>query len=206
MTGAAGARGTRAGLGGSGSLRQLRDLLLPQSERPFVIAGRRLTPQAAQACNVRRELAAAGWATRSVSRTPSTTTIRCMPAMWASASTPSWQRVSGTAICSSRSARLGEMTTGGYSVPDAPRPRQKLVHIHGSAEELNRVYQADLAIFATMNAAARGLEVLSAPPELPWSAWTADAHADYAPTWCRSPAGAIDMPAIVATLQRHLPA
>ena len=102
--------------------------------------------------------------------------------------------------------RLGEMTTGGYSVPDAPRPRQKLVHIHGSAEELNRVYQADLAIFATMNAAARSLEVLSAPPELPWSAWTADAHADYVANLVpQALPGAIDMPAIVATLQRHLP-
>jgi acetolactate synthase-1/2/3 large subunit len=51
--------------------------------------------------------------------------------------------------------RLGEMTTGGYTLLPAPRPRQKLVHIHASAEELNRVYQADLAINATMNAAAR---------------------------------------------------
>jgi acetolactate synthase-1/2/3 large subunit len=41
------------------------------------------------------------------------------------------------------------------------------VHIHASAEELNRVYQADLAINATMNAAARSLEVLTAPPNCP---------------------------------------
>ena len=52
---------------------------------------------------------------------------------------------------------------------EAPRPKQKLVHIHASAEELNRVYQADLAINATMNAAARSLEVLTAPPEVPWA-------------------------------------
>ena len=45
--------------------------------------------------------------------------------------------------------RLGEMTTGGYTLLEAPKPKQKLVHIHASAEELNRVYQADLAINAT---------------------------------------------------------
>ena len=51
------------------------------------------------------------------------------------------------------------MTTGGYTLLTPPRPRQKLVHIHASAEELGRVYQADLAINATMNARApRSLE------------------------------------------------
>ena len=32
--------------------------------------------------------------------------------------------------------RLGEMTTGGYELLAPPRPRQKLVHIHAGAEEL----------------------------------------------------------------------
>ena len=103
--------------------------------------------------------------------------------------------------------RLGEMTTGGYTLLAPPRPAQKLVHIHASAEELNRVYQADLAINATMNAAARSLEVLTAPPELPWADWTAAAQADYlANLQPQQLPGTIDMPAIVALLQKHLPA
>jgi acetolactate synthase-1/2/3 large subunit len=68
--------------------------------------------------------------------------------------------------------RLGEMTTSGYTLLTPPKAAQKLVHIHASAEELNRVYQADLAINATMNAAARSLEVLTAPPSVPWESWT----------------------------------
>jgi acetolactate synthase-1/2/3 large subunit len=36
-------------------------------------------------------------------------------------------------------ARLGEMTTSGYELINAPIPAQKLVHIHASAEELGRV-------------------------------------------------------------------
>jgi acetolactate synthase-1/2/3 large subunit len=103
--------------------------------------------------------------------------------------------------------RLGEMTSGGYTLIEAPRPKQKLVHMHASAEELNRVYQADLAINASMNAAARSLEVLSAPPTLPWEAWTQACHADYLANLVpQALPGDIDMPAIVATLQQHLPA
>jgi acetolactate synthase-1/2/3 large subunit len=103
--------------------------------------------------------------------------------------------------------RLGEMTTGGYTLLKAPRSQQKLVHIHASAEELNRVYEADLAINATMNAAARSLEVLTAPTSVAWEAWTEAAHADYEANLVpQQLPGEIDMPAIVAVLQKHLPA
>ena len=107
--------------------------------------------------------------------------------------------------------RLGEATTGGYTLIEAPEPRQTLVHIHGSAEELHRVYRATLAIHATMDAAARSLEVLTAPPTVAWSAWAREAHADYLANI--DPAnggvalpGPIDMPAVIHTLQRLLPA
>src|SRR5450830_1364749 len=42
--------------------------------------------------------------------------------------------------------RLGEMTTSGYSLIEAPVPRQRLVHIHPDPEELGSVYQAELMI------------------------------------------------------------
>lgn len=103
-------------------------------------------------------------------------------------------------------ARLGEMTTGGYTLLQVPRPKQKLVHIHASAEELNRVYQAELAINASMNAAACALAGLSAPMTLAWDAWTQACHTDYLANLVpQALPGAIDMPAIVATLQKHLP-
>ncbi|HKU47158.1 MAG TPA: thiamine pyrophosphate-binding protein [Burkholderiales bacterium] len=43
-------------------------------------------------------------------------------------------------------ARLGEMTTSGYSLLDVPVPRQTLIHVHAGAEELGRVYRPALAI------------------------------------------------------------
>jgi acetolactate synthase I/II/III large subunit len=106
--------------------------------------------------------------------------------------------------------RLGEATTGTYTLMEAPLPQQKLVHIHASAEELGRVYQPTLAMQSTMNAAARSLEVLSAPPGIAWGQWTQACHADYlanidvANGGIALP-GAIDMPAVIHTVQRHLP-
>jgi acetolactate synthase-1/2/3 large subunit len=73
-------------------------------------------------------------------------------------------------------ARLGEMTTGGYELVNAPIPAQKLVHIHASAEELGRVYQADLMINATMPAAIRLLAALPRITRTGIEATAAKAH------------------------------
>lgn len=56
--------------------------------------------------------------------------------------------------------RLGEMTTSGYEIIAAPIPTQTLVHIHAGAEELGRVYQADVMINATMPEMAAALAAL----------------------------------------------
>ena len=125
------------------------------------------------------------------------------------------QRIKDSDLILAIGPRLGEMTTSGYTLIDLPQPRQKLVHIHASAEELNRVYQADLAICATMNAAARSLQALSAPASLPWQAWTQAAQADYLANLepqalpgldKESSNGLVHMPEVVSVLQRHLPA
>ena len=103
-------------------------------------------------------------------------------------------------------ARLGDITSGGYCLFESPKTKQRLVHIHASAEELGRVYQADLAINASMNAAALALATLPAPDAVPWQAWSAASHADYLANLVpQSLPGDVDMPAIVACLQRHLP-
>ena len=75
--------------------------------------------------------------------------------------------------------RLGEMTTGGYTLLQAPRPAQTLVHMHAGAEELGRVYAADLVLQASMATAAKALEGLAAPTALPWGEHAAAARADY---------------------------
>ena len=57
-------------------------------------------------------------------------------------------------------ARLGEMTTGGYQLLQAPRPLQQLIHIHADAQELGRVYQADLMINSGIQNIAEALKTM----------------------------------------------
>ena len=199
-----------------GALRTLRELLL-KSQRPLVIAGGGgWTAQAAQAL----QRFAENW------RLPVTNAFRFQDTfdnhhpLYAGdvgiAINPRLaQRVKDADLILAIGPRLGEMTTGGYTLLEAPKAKQTLVHIHASAEELNRVYQADLAINAGMSAAARSLEVLSAPPTLPWEEWTLQAHADYeanlvpqalAGMPADTPRGPVDMAEVVALLQKHLPA
>ncbi|MDP3702087.1 MAG: thiamine pyrophosphate-binding protein [Hylemonella sp.] len=191
-----------------GSLRTLREMLL-QAQRPLVVAGGGgWTPQAAQAL----QRFAENW------KLPVSNAFRFQDTfdnhhpqyagdMGIAPNPRLAQRIRESDLILAIGPRLGEMTTGGYTLLEAPKPKQKLVHIHASAEELNRVYQADLAIHATMNAAARSLEVLTAPPSLPWEAWTQAANADYLANLVpQALPGEIDMPAIVALVQKHLPA
>jgi acetolactate synthase-1/2/3 large subunit len=102
-------------------------------------------------------------------------------------------------------ARLGEMTTGGYTLLNAPRPVQKLIHIHAGPEELGRVYAADLMLQSSMACAARALETLSPPAELPWAAWTAQAHADCEANLDHPSVEPLDMAVVVKTVQRLAP-
>ena len=190
-----------------GALRTLREMLL-KSEGPFVIAGGGgWTPQAAQAL----QRFAENW------RLPVGNAFRFQDTfdnhhplyagdVGIGLNPKLAARVKAADLIIAIGPRLGEMTTNNYTLIEAPRPKQKLVHIHSSAEELNRVYQADLAINATMNAAARSLEVLTAPLSVPWDAWTLEANADYLATLKPNKLpGDIDMPAIVGLLQKHLP-
>jgi len=56
------------------------------------------------------------------------------------------QRVKEADVLLVIGARLGEMTTSGYTLLEVPVPKQALVHVHAGAEELGRVYQATLPI------------------------------------------------------------
>ncbi len=191
-----------------GALRTLREMLL-QSKKPFVIAGGGgWTPQAAQAL----QRFAENW------KLPVGNAFRFQDTfdnhhpnyagdVGIGPSPQLAQHIRDSDLLLVIGPRLGEMTTGGYTLIQAPRPTQKLVHIHGGAEELNRVYRADLAILSTMNAAARSLEVLTAPPELPWAERTAHIHADYlANLKPQTLPGPIDMAAVIGVVNRLLPA
>jgi acetolactate synthase I/II/III large subunit len=115
------------------------------------------------------------------------------------------QRVRAADLILAIGPRLGEMTTGGYTLLQAPRPTQALVHIHAGAEELGRVYAADLMINAGMSCAAQALETLQPPPSVPWGEWSAQAHADYEANLVPQPVSPLDMAEVVKTLSRLMP-
>ncbi len=123
------------------------------------------------------------------------------------------QRIRASDLVLAVGARLGEMTTNSYQLLAAPQTQQTLVHIHCGAEELNRVYQAQLAIQASMHGAAHALAALPAPAQVAWSEWTQGCHADYQANLVPSVIAdlptqnptVVDMPRVIDNLQRHLP-
>ncbi|MDB5762638.1 MAG: thiamine pyrophosphate-binding protein [Herminiimonas sp.] len=107
--------------------------------------------------------------------------------------------------------RLGEMTTGGYTLLNAPQPRQRLIHIHSGAEELGRVYQADMMINSGMPQIAAALADMPAVDSTAWQASVAHARAEF-DAWQAEPpvfkdgAAKLNLWQVVQTLQAALPA
>jgi acetolactate synthase-1/2/3 large subunit len=71
------------------------------------------------------------------------------------------QRVKEADVLLVIGARLGEMTTSGYTLLEAPVPQQALVHVHAGAEELGRVYRPALAINSGYAQFVQAIEKLS---------------------------------------------
>ncbi|TCK42059.1 acetolactate synthase-1/2/3 large subunit [Paraburkholderia sp. BL8N3] len=103
--------------------------------------------------------------------------------------------------------RLGESTTGGYTLLDIPKTKQTLVHIHQGAEELGRVYSADLPIVSGMPEIASALAALAPPASIAWAGSAAAAHDAYL-EW-RKPKpmlGDVQLGEIMRELSERLPA
>ena len=75
--------------------------------------------------------------------------------------------------------RLSETTTAGYTRLTPPVLRQTLIHVHPDANELNRVYQADLAIVSSVSSFARATSETSPPARLNWRGVRRDAREQY---------------------------
>jgi acetolactate synthase-1/2/3 large subunit len=103
--------------------------------------------------------------------------------------------------------RLCEMTTGGYTLVDVPRPKQKFVHVHAGAETLGRVYEPDVPILSGMPEFAQAVRRLAPAEPRPWKEWTRAARASYE-EWIRpgEMPGDVDMGQIMVFLRGRLPA
>jgi len=102
--------------------------------------------------------------------------------------------------------RLGEATTGGYTMFDLPVPAQKMVHVHAGAEELGRVYQATLPINSGMAQFAAAAKAMKPVDASAWKASVAAARADYLKNIEPPPMpGSANLAEIVGWLNKRLP-
>ncbi|WP_233851786.1 thiamine pyrophosphate-binding protein [Paraburkholderia sp. HD33-4] len=118
------------------------------------------------------------------------------------------QRIRDADLLLTLGPRLGEATTNGYTLLDIPKTKQTLVHVHQGAEELGRVYAADLPIVSGMPELAAMLAELkpSSSGKLAWAGAAEAAHRAYL-EW-RKPRpipGDVQMGEVIQQLRAHLP-
>ncbi len=104
-------------------------------------------------------------------------------------------------------ARLGEATTNTYSLITPDHPDQYLIHVHPDPEELNSVFQADIAVCASVSDFCGNLEETAAPWPGPHPTG-AEAHAEYVAWSTPKPREgvALDLGMVVLTMREALPA
>ncbi len=104
-------------------------------------------------------------------------------------------------------SRLGENTTGGYTLLKPPALTQTLVHVHPDPNEPGHVYQPDLAIgcgLADFGLAVAPLDAAGAAGRV---AWLQEARAAYLRFSTPPPVATpfVDMASVVGWLSEHLP-
>lgn len=103
-------------------------------------------------------------------------------------------------------ARLGEMTSQGYTLLEPGARRAGLVHVHPDGDELGKVFVPELGIAAAVGAFSAAVRTLT-PGDVAWADWRAEAKADYIAN--RRPAAfgvALDLGAVMGLLDETLPA
>jgi acetolactate synthase-1/2/3 large subunit len=120
------------------------------------------------------------------------------------------QRVRDADLLIAIGPRLGEMTTGGYSLLAVPKPAQTLVHVHPGVDELNRVYQAVLPVCSGMPQFAARIAMMVPIEAPPWRGEVEQARADYEAWQARPPVYShsvpkLDLWQIVDLMKRVLP-
>ena len=116
------------------------------------------------------------------------------------------QRVRSADLILVIGARLGEMTSSGYTLFSIPRPAQILLHVHPSPEELGRVYQGELMINSGMEEFAAASVKLPPVDSSHWRDWTHRARHEYLQNLEHGAMpGALDLGEVMAFLRRRLP-
>jgi acetolactate synthase-1/2/3 large subunit len=117
------------------------------------------------------------------------------------------ERVKAADLIVSIGSRLGENTTGGYTLLTPPVPRQTLVHVYPDPNELGRVYQPQLAIACGVADFANAVADMEsgAVTRGAWLTEARDAYVKFSSPSAGPAADFVDMSAVVGWLSAHLP-
>ncbi len=101
--------------------------------------------------------------------------------------------------------RLGEMTTGGYTVLSVPKPAMTLIHVLPSPDELGRVYVTDYALASSPESFCAALNGIKMSAQYDRQRM-AQAHQDYL-NFSKPTAipGAVQLSEIVASFPQYFP-
>lgn len=101
-------------------------------------------------------------------------------------------------------SRMGDIPTMGYTLLSPADAAAKLIHIHPSAEDLNRVWQASLS--AVANEASAAIALGSLDVQRRWPQWRAAARSDYEKSIEPvSTVGAVNLSQVFSHMARVLP-
>jgi acetolactate synthase-1/2/3 large subunit len=116
------------------------------------------------------------------------------------------QRVKDSDLLLVVGARLGELTTQGYTLVEPPRPKQPLIHVHADPDELGRVYQGELLIASGMAELAASAKALPPVDHAAWADWAAGAREDYLKTLEPGPSpGRLDLGRVIRMVNERMP-
>ncbi len=102
--------------------------------------------------------------------------------------------------------RFGEMTTDAYRLFGVPKPRQRILHVHASADEIGKIYTPEIAVQAGPNAFALALAYHGIAPSPSRGVWAKACHAGFlASLEAPSQPSPVDMAQVTVHLQKVLP-
>ena len=114
------------------------------------------------------------------------------------------QRVRDADLIVALGARLGEITTSGYTLLTPPLPAQPLIHVHADPSEIGRVYRPEVAVVANPGRFAEQLAEAARPRD--GGDWLREARQEYL-DWQipQATPGALKLERVIAHLNEALP-
>ncbi len=104
-------------------------------------------------------------------------------------------------------SRMADATVRKYTLVEAPKPKQKLIHVLSSPEELGRVLTPDVAICCDMNSFAQAINKHITIDNPEWAELTSNLAKQHSSSLVLGPqVGPVDMGKIMEYLRAKLPA